>query len=126
MPLREDIAQFLNDLGVSGLEKIIEMGKVEMFRNFMIQKYDWFVANLIPHSVRHQCEAAWYRFYLDHGRLPRQIDFRKILDETLEVKEVEHVLSQVTAAYRDQHGFDTLSPHETPEKISQTLTLNGF
>jgi len=125
MHLDSDIVKLFNETGVEALKEVIEMGKTESFRNYMIQNFRWFMGNFVPHGQRHRCEAAWYRFYIDHGRLIKQIDYNKIINKTLSEEEVIKHLMSVADAYEEQYGLDVLNSKKS-KKINKTLLLKGF
>jgi len=125
MGLNEDIVQLFNEVGAEALKEVIEMGKTESFRNYMIQNFRWFMGEFVPHSRRHKCEAAWYRFYMDHGRLIKQINYKKIIDKTLTEDEVMAYLLEVADAYMSQYQLDVLDQRSSPNN-NKTLKLEGF
>jgi len=125
MVLNDDIVQLFNDVGVEALKEVIEMGKTESFRNYMIQNFRWFMGEFVPHGQRHRCESAWYRFYIDHGRLIKQIDYKKIIDGTLTEDEVIQYLNSVADAYKEQYDLDVLD-QKNSSNANATLKLDGF
>lgn len=124
--LNKEVETILNDLGPKGLGWVIQMGATELFRNYMIQKFGWFTGNIIPHSQKHRCEKAWYRFYIDHGRLVNKIKIEDVLNETLTLADITSHLLSVSDAYIKQYGFDVLNPDKTKDLIHETLILEGF
>ena len=124
--LDKNIENYLNSVGLDGLKSIIEMANVEIFRNYMIRNFNWFIGNFEPHSRRHRCERSWYRFYLDHGRLPKQITFSMLFNNEPSEEYIENLLISKADAYQEQHGLDVLNPEETPELVYKNLTLIGF
>ena len=126
MALDIKIEQILNSLGPKGLRYIIDMGEVENFRNYMMQKFNWFRGAIVPHSDQHKQERAWYRFYIDHGRLPEQITFLSIRDEVLTEEDVKQIMDDIAAAYKNQYDFDVLNQHDNEGLIHKTLMLKGF
>ena len=126
MALKPEIEDFLNNIGLDGLRVIMEMAHVEIFRNYMIHNFNWFVSGFKPHDTRHKCELAWYRFYIDHGRLPKQINFDMLFNSRLTEKDVEDLLLKIADAYMQQYGFDVLRPYNTPKLSESNLKLEGF
>lgn len=124
--LDKEIENILNTLGPKGLNWVIQMGATELFRNYMIQNFGWFTGNVTPHSQKHRCEKAWYRFYIDHGRLTNEIKIDSILNEALTLDSITSHLLAISDAYIDQYGFDVLNPDKTKDLIHKTLKLRGF
>ena len=108
--LDKNIEDLLNSFGLEGMQKVIDMAQVELFRNYCIHKFNWFKGGIIAHGNQHRHEKTWMRFYIDHGRLPNNILFSSILDNTLSIKEVEKALDNIYDTYITSYGFDIMNP----------------
>ncbi len=122
--LKPEVEIILNGLGAQGLQKVIDMGLTEMFRNYCMHNFNWFKGGTQPHSEKHRREKTWMRFYTDHGRLPNSINPSSIINKTLIEEDVEVILDKITDAYAKQYHFDILNP--TPEIKIKRLNLEGF
>ncbi len=122
--LNSEVENILNSLGAEGLQKVIDMGLTEMFRNYCMHNFNWFKGSTKPHSERHRREKTWMRFYTDHGRLPKNIVPHLIINKVLTEVDVEIEMDKISDAYQKQHAFDILNP--TPKVKVQRLKLEGF
>jgi len=108
--LNKDIEELLNSFGPKGVQKIIDMAQVELFRNYCIHNFNWFKGGISAHGHQHRYEKTWMRFYVDHGRLPNNILFSSILDNTLSIDSVEKSLNDIYNAYKNINAFDIMNP----------------
>lgn len=122
--LSQEMIAVLENYGAGVLDHLIQTGMAEVFRNYMIHNFGWFKGNFIPHSKQHRVEAAWYKFYIDHGKIPPQIDPASLVNGTCTQVFVEFVLESIADAYKDQYDYDVLEPKE--EMRAKKLTLKGF
>lgn len=123
MELSQKTIDVLEMYGGNVLDHLIQTGMAEVFRNYMMHNFGWFKGNFKPHSKQHRMEAAWYKFYMDHGRIPAQINITSLVERSCEQAFVESVLEEIADAYMDL-GYDVVEPKE--ELRSQRFTLEGF
>ncbi len=124
--LNKEIEEYLNSIGLEGMKQMMEMAIVEMFRNHLIQKFGWYKGICTPQGTQQRCESAWYRFYLDHSRLPKQIDYIEIINKILSEDKVRKVLLDISQAYIDQHELDVIFPDKDLTIRQKRLVLKGF
>lgn len=118
------IVEFLNDLGPKGLVPVVDMAKVELFRNYCIQRFNWFKGFIKPGSDQHRCEKTWMRFYCDHGRLPVTISFQSLLSGVYTEEMIVALLNEIYFAYEKQYGFSIMNPDM--EQKRKYMPLQGF
>lgn len=127
MTLKPEIAEYLNSIGVERVKWAVTQAECEMFRSYCMQKFGWFKyrgSDFQPGCIRHKCEAAWYRFYNDHSRLPQALDFDRILNGTLTSIEVVGILMPIYDAYFHA-GVNVCEPEHTEEYYRQ-LTFDAL
>ena len=122
--LSQQMVDVLEKYGADVLDHLIQTGMAEVFRNYMIHNFGWFKGNFTPHSKQHRVEAAWYKFYIDHGRIPSQIDVDALVHGRVAQPFIEMVLESIADAYKDKYDYDVLEPSE--EMRAKKLTLEGF
>ncbi len=108
--LNFEVEKILNNLGAEGLQKVIDMGLTEMFRNYCMHEFNWFKGSTKPHSDRHRREKTWMRFYTDHGRLPYNLHLSQIINKTLTEAQAEVILDEISTDYKNEYNFDILNP----------------
>lgn len=122
--LDEKIESYLNNLGIDNLKKLLNMAEVEIFRNYCIHNFNWFKGGYNVGDQQHKCERTWMRFYIDHGRLPNNIDIEMIFAEKLNEDDVVKALNVIYDAYIDQYKFDILNPDR--DRKRERMLLEGF
>lgn len=110
MTLDIKVEALLNSLGEEGLQNVLDMAFVEIFRNYCIHNLDWFKGGIKAHGKQHRMEKTWMRFYIDHGRLPKNIDIYSIFDKTLTQESIENSLEEIYEAYKSEWNFDIMNP----------------
>ena len=121
--LDKNIEELLNSFGIDGIQKVIDMAQVELFRNYCIHNFNWFKGGAAAHGEQHRYEKTWMRFYVDHGRLPNNIPFLSILDNTLSIESVEIALDDIYNAYKDINGFDIMNPKKELKTLRFKLNM---
>lgn len=124
MELSQGMIDVFEKYGSSVMEHLIQTGMAEVFRNYMIHNFGWFRGNFELHSKQHRIEAAWYKFYIDHGKIPVAIDPFLMVSNRYSQEFIEEVLEGIADAYKDQFNYDVLEPDE--KMRFKKLTLKGF
>lgn len=122
LELKQEIIEYFNSIGLHRIKIAITMAECEVFRAYMMQKFNWFKSHgkdFKPGSSQHIVEVTWYRYYRDNGKLPKKLYSNKIFDETLTEQEVIEIFIEIYKNYKSK-GYDLLNS-SNPEQYNYCI-----
>lgn len=115
--LRPEIVNYFNEIGMDRLQIAVVMAECELFRAYMMQKFNWFKSHAKDFELgneQHIIETTWYRYYRDNGRLPKKLNTSKMLNETLTKQEIIDIIMEIYEDYKSK-GYDLLNSNGPEE-----------